>query len=232
MSEDLRRSMLIRLKTYRKAQCMSQEKFAKSLGVGQTYYSQVENGEISLSYHILDGLYSFDCDIDNLVTGTQKLSADGFLTECIDNTHPASKMNIYTMIITGFLQMWDWDLNNHWEKCLYSELVSISVLRMMRATFDERLFYLRIVNGMSQQELANLLGIGRTKCGKCEQGTKKLDAQLMIYLYKHGYCLPSFFFEEYVGLKGIATLLEKDRDKQSRFYEYVRCVMNNITNCQ
>lgn len=228
MPENFSKNMLIRLKTYRKAQSMSQEKFAQSLGVGQTYYSQVENGEISLSYHILNGLYSYDCDIDYIVTGTQKAYSDDFLMGCIDGCDPADTMSLYTMMVTGFVQMWSWNLEDHWEKCLYSELASISVLRMMNANLDERLYYLRMVNGMSQQELANILGIGRTKCGKCEQGVKKLDAQLMIYLYNYGYCLPSFFFEEYIGIREITSLLETDKDKQNRFYDYVKCIMKNI----
>ncbi len=228
MLENVSENMLIRLKTYRKAKNMSQEKFAQSLGVGQTYYSQVENGDISLSYHILNGLYSYDCDIDYIVTGTKKTCGDDFLMQCIDDSEPEHIMPLYTMIITGFVQMWDWNFEDHWEKCLYSELVSIVVLRMMNANVDQRLYYLRKANGISQQELANALGIGRTKCGKCEQGIKKLDAQLMIYLYNYGYCLPSFFFEKYIGIRQITSLLETDMDKQKQFYDYVKCVRNNI----
>ena len=34
------------------------------------------------------------------------------------------------MMIAGFYQMWSWNMEDHWEKCLYSELKAMNVLSM------------------------------------------------------------------------------------------------------
>lgn len=223
-------NVLVRLKEYRKAEHLSQSGIAVKLGVGQTYYSQIESGSVSLSYKVLNKLYSYDCDIDYIITGICNRSKDDLFINILKAYDKNAAMKLYKMMIAGFYQMWSWNMEDHWEKCLYSELKAMNVLSMNDASFDDRLYYIRITNGISQQKLANILGIGRTKCGKCERGQKKLDAELMMLLHHKGYCLPSFFFEEYVGLREITYLLERDKEKKDRYYRYVKSVHTNIVN--
>lgn len=221
-------NVLVRLKEYRKAEHLSQSGIAKRLGVGQTYYSQVESGAVSLSYHILNGLYSYDCDIDYIITGNRNRNEDNLFMDLLRICDNDTSIKLYKMMIAGFFQMWDWNMEKHWEKCLYSELRAMNVLNMSDASFDDRLYYIRLTNRMSQQKLANILGIGRTKCGKCERGQKHLDAELMLFLYLKGYCLPTFFFEEYVGVDEISYLLNHDKEKKVKYYAYVSSILTNI----
>lgn len=220
--------VLIRLKEYRKVLGFDQTRFASIMGMSQAGYSEIENGKYLLSYNALNGIYHFDCDIDYLFLGNHNRCDDNMLIQLLQACEPEEVQKLYTMIITGFLELWDWNFDILWEKCLCSELRAMNLLLLNRGNYDRKLHYLRTVNDMSQQEFANVIGVGRTKCGQCENGKKGLDIESILRLYNAGYSLPSFYFEAHVGMDGINWLLEQDSDKKRKFYDYICNVLTNI----
>lgn len=219
---------LIRLKEYRKVLGLDQTKFATILGMSQASYSEIENGKYLLSYNALNEIYHFNCDIDYLLLGKRNRCDNNLLTDLLKACKEDEVKKLYIMIITGFLEFWDWNYGVLWEECLYSELRAMKLLLLNHASYEMKLYYLRAVNKLSQQEFSNVIGIGRTKCGNCENGRSGLDIESILHLYNAGYSLPSFYFETYAGIDGIAYLLEQDSEKKRKFYDYICNVLTNI----
>lgn len=219
---------LVRLIEYRTARKMSQEALAELVGISRRQYSYMENGKNVLSFRVLSGLYSNEWDIDYIITGNHSLQQENMLKKLLVGCVENKRKKLYLLLLTGFIEMWEWDFENQMERCLCSELRAMVVLLLNRADFNEKLLYIRQINGISQQELAHILLIGRTKCGKCEKGVQQLDAELMLCLYKKGYSLPSFYIDDYAGISEIESLLNLYPEKKRKYYQYVGSVLKNI----
>lgn len=219
---------LVRLIEYRTSMNLSQEALAELLGISRTQYSHMEKGRNALSYRVLSGLHSHEWDVDYIITGNHYSQQNNLLKKLLFGCAENKRKKLYLLLLTGFIEMWNWDCEKQMEQCLCSELRAMVVLLLNQADFNEKLLYIRQINGVSQQELAAYLGIGRTKCGKCEKGEQQLDAELMLLLYKMGYSLPSFYIDDYAGISEIEYLLNLYPEKKRKYYQYVGSVLKNI----
>ena len=219
---------LVRLIEYRTSKHLSQEALADLLGISRAQYSHMEKGRNALSYRVLSGLYLHEWDIDYIITGNSYSCEEHILQKILEQCEEVNKKKLYLFLITGFIELWNWNDQNKLERCLSSELRAMDVLLLNRADFSEKLLFIRQINGISQQKFANMLGIGRTKCGKCEKGEQQLDAELMLYLYHGGYSLPSFYFDEYAGISDIEYFLNLYPERKKHYYKYVGSVLENI----
>ncbi|MDE5777074.1 MAG: transcriptional regulator [Lachnospiraceae bacterium] len=217
--------VLQRLLKYRHGLGLSQMDFSKCIGSSQTNYSDVERGNNIMSYRLLSGLYKYDYDIDYFFTGKHTVVEDSLLEKILRSCSESEAARLYNLIITGFMELWGEDDNLVWNKCLFSELRAMSLLIMQKGDMDARLHYIRMFHGLSQKDLGNVMGVGRTKCGECEYGKKNIDADMLLRLYNCGYAFPSFFFEDLVGIRSISFLLERDVDRKRRFYRYLENVL-------
>jgi DNA-binding XRE family transcriptional regulator len=221
-----------RLRQYRLSQGKTQSVFAQELGLTQAHYGQIEGGLLSLSYAMLKKLENHGCDINYLMTGQEENHQNPVFEEVLDCCDAHNRHKVYSMMITGFYQMWDWNLQSRTEQCLCSELRAMNVLGVSENSYKRCLYYLRITNHMSQQDFSALLGIGRTKCGKCECGEQHLDAEAIWTLYENGYCMPSFFFEKYIGIGTMSHLLSQNRWSRQRYYKYMETILTDVASCQ
>lgn len=181
-----------------------------------------------LTYNVLNGIYQHNYDIDYLFLGEYTQCRDDRFIRVLKCGTQEDNRKIYRMMITGFVELWDWNFDILWEKCLYSELKALNLLLMNHDSLDRKLFYLRETNNLSQQAFAEALGVGRTKCGKCESGRKNIDLDSIINMYNGGFSLPSFYFEEYPGIVAIANLLERNTEKKNRYTQYLSNILTNI----
>ena len=228
MSDVSMKDALVRLIEYRNSMNLSQEALAKLLGISRRQYSHMEKGRNVLSYRVLSGLHSYEWDVDYIITGNHYSQQNNFLQKLIIGCAENKRNKLYLLLLTGFIEMWNWDCENHMERCLYSELRAMVVLILNQADVNGKLLYVRLINGISQQQLADSLGVGRTKCGKCEKGEQKMDAELMLLLYKMGFSLPSFYIDDYAGISEIEYLLDIYPEKKKKYYQYVGSVLENI----
>lgn len=201
---------------------------AEMLKMSRAQYCHMEKERNMLSFNVLNGLYVHDWDVDYIITGKHTSYRHSLLEQLILECAKERRRKIYFLLLTAFLEMWSWEEDNLFEKCLQSEMKAVIMLLLEEAAFKEKLYYIRRVNGISQQELANILGTGRTKSAKCEKGEGQLDAELMIILYKKGYALPSFYLEEYAGISEIAYLLEQQPEMKKRYYKYVSGLLEYV----
>lgn len=221
--------VLKRLLKYRHGLGLSQADFSKCIGSSQTGYSDVERGVNIMTYHVLNGLYQYDFDMDYLFTGKHIVPEDHLLEDLLKNCDALKCRRLYTMMAVGFLELCREDEHKHlWIRCLFSELRVANFLLLQKGNLNARLHYIRLFYGLSQKEMGNVMGVGRTKCGECERKIKHIDADMLLRLYNGGYALPSFFFEEFAGVSAMAALLEQDEKKKKRFYSYLENVLCNI----
>lgn len=220
--------MLRRLLKYRRGLGLSQTDFAKSIGSSQTNYSEIERGINIMSYRVLNGLYQCNCDFDYFFTGTYTVVKNNILENLLKACSESKAERLYALIISAVLELWKEEERTHWKRCLFSELRAVQFMFMQGGNDKQRLHYLRVFYELSQKDLGNIMGVGRTKCAECEYGKKYLDADMVLRLYNNGYALPSFFFEEFAGLKAISVLLESDEERRRRFYHYLETVLLHI----
>lgn len=228
MSNVLMRDVLARLIQRRSEKEMSQEAMADMLKMGRAQYCHMENKRNALSFSVLNGLYHHDWDVDYIITGEHYSDRHSLLEKIILACGKEKRERLYFLMITGFEKMWNWDEKSLIERGLRSEIKAMIMLMTDEAELKEKLYYIRRANRISQQALANKLGIGRTKSSSCERGEKKLDAELMLILYEAGYSLPSFYMEQYAGIAEIAHLLKGDAGMKRRYYEYIRVLLAQV----
>lgn len=228
MSNVSMRDVLARLIERRGEKEMSQEAVADMLKMGRAQYCHMENKRNALSFSVLSGLYSHDWDVDYIITGEHYSDRHSLLEKIILECRQENREQLYFLMLTGFAKMWNWDEESLIEKGLRSEIKAMILLLMDEAELKEKLYYVRRANRISQQALANTLGIGRTKSSDCERGERTLDAELMLILYEAGYSLPSFYMEPYAGIAEIAHLLEGNAGMKRRYYEYVSVLLAQV----
>ena len=74
-----------RLREVRKSYKLTQEKFAKQLGISLNYYGQIERGQSGLSLEKLKLLYDkFDVDLLYLITGdkSHQVTINEIISDC------------------------------------------------------------------------------------------------------------------------------------------------------
>lgn len=179
-----------RLEAYRKKCNILQNDMAEYLDITQSQYSKIELGKTKLSYEVLSKLYKRGCDIDMIITGE---GADIILP---------SLEKIYVESDTGrfisWLKLCEWAME-HWieedgkEEQIGSKLLKIFVSADTDMTPLEKL---RKAYGVSQQQMADIVGVNIKKYRQLEKGNILLDAELMANIYEATKCKPSYFMNE------------------------------------
>lgn len=180
--------MLERFIAYRKSLAVMQDNIAESLGVTQSRFSKGESGHESISNDFLTALYQSGWDIDFVVAGiTKKKKSKSLKEELIDFS---DDNEIFKVIY--------WALYNLCRNQSDSEVYSMELNLLFFLCYNENATVfeaVRKINGIRQDEYANLLHISLKKCRKMEKGVNYPSADLMRHVYTTFNCRPSLLLE-------------------------------------
>ena len=178
------------LQKYRKTCNILQNEMAQYLDITQSEYSKIELGKTKLSYEVLSKLHKKGCDIDMLITGKE---ADTILPS-LEKIYVESDIQKFS----SWLKLCEWAME-HWieedgkEEQIGSKLLKIFVSDESGMTPLEKL---RKAYSVSQQQMADIVGVNIKKYRQLEKGRIQLDAELMANIYEVTRCKPSFFLDE------------------------------------
>lgn len=189
------KNVINRLIYYRKNLGATQKEMAELLGISQSEYCKIENGQGRLLQRHLKTMYSKHWDIDYIVTGKHNMCDTGVLNNILNQCTPEEADLLYGCIIENVFLYWDMLFQEHSNKCLYSEIKIIIVMMANQASQSETLRYIRTVLGMNKKEFGELLDITRKTYSRCEEGTSQLDIEHILKLYNNQICNPSFIVD-------------------------------------
>lgn len=182
--------VLRRLEAYRKKLSLLQENVAESLDITQSEYSKLELGKIKLSYEILSKLYQQGWDIDMVITGECRepiLESVEKLATQKDEKRFVSALKLCEWAIEQWLQ------EDNREEPFGNKLLKVFVNDDSHMTPLKKL---RAVFGVTQSQMAEIIGVNIKKYRMLEKGTRHLDAELMAVIYELTGCKPSYFMDE------------------------------------
>lgn len=182
--------VLRRLEAYRKKLSLLQENVAESLDITQSEYSKLELGKVKLSYEILSKLYRQGWDIDMVITGECRepiLESVEKLATQKDEKRFVSALKLCEWAIEQWLQ------EDNREEPFGNKLLKVFVNDDSHMTPLEKL---RAVFGVTQSQMAEIIGVNIKKYRMLEKGTRHLDAELMAVIYELTGCKPSYFMDE------------------------------------
>lgn len=184
-------SMVVRkLQEYRKKSNILQNEMAEYLNITQSEYSKMELGKTKLSYEVLTKLHRKGCDIDMLITGQEA----EMVLPSLEKIYVESDIQKFS----SWLKLCEWAME-HWmkedgkEEQIGSKLLRIFVSDEQGMTSLEKL---RRAYGVSQQQMAEIVGVNIKKYRQLEKGKLCLDAELMANIYEATKCRPSYFLDE------------------------------------
>ena len=179
-----------KLQEYRNKTNILQNEMAEYLDMTQSEYSKIELGKTKLSYEVLSKLHKKGCDIDMLIIGEET----GTVLPSVEKVYVESD----TTRFVSWLKLCEWAMQ-HWrnedgrEAQIGSKLLKIFVNAEQDLTSLEKL---RLASGISQEKMADVLGVGIKKYRCLEKGMLHLDAELMAKIYEATKCRPSYFMDE------------------------------------
>lgn len=179
-----------KLREYRKKSNILQNEMAEYLDITQSEYSKLELGKTKLSYEVISKLYKKGCDIDMLITGIESNS----VLPSLEKLYVESDSSKFA----SWLKLCEWAMA-HWtqedgkEEQIGSKLLRIFVNADTDMTPLEKL---RRAYGVSQQQMAEIVGVNIKKYRQLEKGNIQLDAELMANIYEATACRPSYFVDE------------------------------------
>ena len=178
------------LQEYRKSRNILQNEMAEYLDITQSEYSKMELGKIKLSYEVLSKLYKKGCDIDMLVTGKEMDSVLPSLEKLyVESETP--RFVSWLKLCEWAMQQWKHEEDK--EETIGSKLLKIFVNADGDMTPLEKL---RKAYDVSQQQMADIVGVNIKKYRQLEKGQLQLDAELMANICEATNCRPSFFVDE------------------------------------
>lgn len=230
MPEEQYKNVINRLIYYRKNLGVSQAEMAKLLGITQSEYSKIENGQTRLLHKHLKALHGNRWDVDYIVTGRQSLCKTGGLKDILADCTAEEYAQLYVYTIENAFLYWDDIFKQQKNLCLYSELKIQLVMIANQAEQPEVLRCIRTVLGMNKKEFGELLDLTRKTYSRCEEGTSQLDTEHILKLYNNGICSPSFVIDyKHELIAGIDYELQAvDSDVRKWFYDKISNELHNI----
>ncbi|GEM_PF-209985 len=219
MDNDVYNGCLRRLTEYRKKHNVSQKKMGELLGVTQSHYSKIEQGQKLVSYTSLFRMQEQKVDIDYILTGVHY--KESILNEYIQRCEKEQQANMLAHIIWVMRQgisIQQLRITQK-EKVDYRKIVSFLQMRtdsMVNEDKDTVWLSVRKLDGKTQEQMAENLHVGIKKYRQIEKGTTQPDAQVLSELYdKLGY-FPSIMMPELtVNLSYLNDIWERfDKDLQ------------------
>ena len=204
-------SIVRHLQEYRKKRNILQTEMAEHLNITQSEYSKLELGKTKMSYDVLSKLYKHGCDIDMLITGE---NAEEILPS-LEKVYIESD----NVRFVSWLKLCEWALEQ-WlaadekEAGIGNRLLKIFVSADSDMTPLEKV---RKAYGVSQQQMADIVGVNIKKYRQLEKGKVQLDAELMSNIYEATKCRPSFFMDEnsyYLSVISEECRYGKNREEQ------------------
>lgn len=180
-----------KLQDFRKLSQLRQSEMAEYLDMTQSEYSKIELGKTRLSYEVLNKLHKKGCDVDMLIVGVEENSVLPSLAKLYVESDSSK--------FISWLKLCEWAME-HWTKeedkegAIGSKLLKIFVSTDGSMTALEKLR--QAYGGISQQEMADMIGVNIKKYRRLEKEEAKLDAELMLNIYEATKCRPSFFLDE------------------------------------
>lgn len=230
MPEEQYKNVINRLVYYRKNLGVSQTEMAELLGITQSEYSKIENGQTRLLHKHLKAMHSSRWDVDYIVTGSKSLSKTGGLADILKGCTAEEYERLFVYTIENAFLYWDDIFKQQNNLCLYSELKIQLVMIANQAAQPEVLRYIRTVLGMNKKEFGELLDITRKTYSRCEEGDSELDTEHILKLYNNGICSPSFVIDYKQELIAAidCELLAVDCDVRMWFYNKISDELDNI----
>lgn len=195
-----------KLQDFRKLSQLRQSEMAEYLDMTQSEYSKIELGKTKLSYEVLNKLHKQGCDIDMLIVGVEENSVLPTLSELYVESD--------TSKFISWLKLCEWAME-HWMKENGKEETIGFVNADSNMTALEKLR--QAYGGISQQEMADIIGVNIKKYRRLEKEQVKLDAELMSNIYEATKCRPSFFLDEdnyYLSIISEECRYDQKREKQ------------------
>lgn len=200
-----------RFVAYRKKQNLIQKNVADIVDISQSEYSKLELGKEKIPYKILSKLYRHGWDIDMVVTGeaVEPLiqSIQNISSQC-DEREFISALKLCEWAI----ERWSQDrtsnepIGNKLLKIFVNDDSGLSQLEKLRKAF-----------GVSQLQMAEIVGVNIKKYRALEKGRAQLDAELMANIYEATKCKPSYFMDEnayYLSVVSDECRQDKKRETQ------------------
>lgn len=213
MIEQMQYGLIVKkLQDFRKLSQLRQSEMAEYLDMTQSEYSKIELGKTKLSYEVLNKLHKQGCDIDMLIVGVEENSVLPTLSELYVESD--------TSKFISWLKLCEWAME-HWmkengkEETIGSKLLKIFVNADSNMTALEKLR--QAYGGISQQEMADIIGVNIKKYRRLEKEQVKLDAELMSNIYEATKCRPSFFLDEdnyYLSIISEECRYDQKREEQ------------------
>lgn len=182
--------VLRRLEAYRKKHSLLQKNIAESLDITQSEYSKLELGKIKLSYEILSKLYWQGWDIDMVITGE---CGEPILKSVEKIATQKDEKQFVSALKLCEWAMEQWSQEENREEPIGNKLLKIFINDDSNMTPLEKL---RKAFGVSQIQMAEIIGVNIKKYRMLEKGKVQLDAELMANIYEATGCKPSYFVDE------------------------------------
>lgn len=202
--------VLQRLEAYRKKCGLVQESIAESLGITQSEYSKVELGKIRLSFEIISKLYKQGCDIDLVITGE---SGDPIL-QSIERISSNDEKEFISVLKLCDWAIYQWSLEDGREETIGKKLLKVFI---DNGSSKMPLEKLREAFGVTQDQMAEIIGVNIKKYRMLEKGKVRPDAELMANIYNATKCKPSYFVDEntyYLSVISDECRYGENREKQ------------------
>lgn len=172
-----------RLIAYRKSVNFSQEKMAKKIGISQSQYCRIEKENNSVTKDTFIKMYNKGLDIDFFITGIerQKTELDKIWKSC-----PGDKRAEFLGIIVSYINMY---VDDNKAMCKNEiEILKFTVNKANNPTEDSIWKCIRNANNITQEKMANLLGLTKNHYRDIEIGESDPKVEVLVELYeKLGY---------------------------------------------
>ena len=181
-----------RLLEYRQKLELSQLEMGKLLGVEQSHYCKLEAGLKIISYHSLEIFEQQGGDVRYLITG--QINKKGIFNKYFDKLKTQKGK-------LEFIKVSFWIV----EQALYLEnkvtdfsekATKILAIAENEIKFSSIWRNIRIVENMTQTEMAEILDINIKRYRRIEQGIVKPDAEILNMLYEELHYSPMLFFDK------------------------------------
>ncbi len=208
--------VLQRLSAYRKQMGITQEEMGEKMGITQSHYSKLEQGKKLISGAELLKLWDAGIDFDYFFTGDMrgKTELDGFLER-----YPSpDRQDLLLVIISGIYLCIRQSAPTS-ERAFQEKQIQLLFFRVLNLQQKEMIWQdIRFLNGKSQLEMAELLGINIKKYRKIEKGQQLADSEVLTMLYAQMGIPPSIILDAGNAEAAVLNHLWKGLDQKQKEY--------------
>lgn len=182
---------LQRMTEYRTQMDITQMEVSEELGITQSQFSKMELGKTIYSFKALQRLYAKKWDIDYFITGKKYNYVVSEVSQMIDRA--AEKKELLQLAAWAFEQVLP--KSNGWNEADMQFEFKLLKQRAYATVEHSLLLDIKVVSGISQQVLADKIGVNVKKYRLIERNKINPDAELLLRIYQETGCRPGLWLD-------------------------------------